>query len=89
LVSLKKNEKTSNRIPFPVFIAGRVEMRYLPIERSGKNPKLCVGKPGRTGESPDRMGAWTSHVAALSKVDYHGRQSPFPGAVSLVEGIRN
>src|SRR6185312_6559776 len=36
----KTNEKTSNRIPFPVFASSRVEMRYVPEERPGKTQKL-------------------------------------------------
>jgi hypothetical protein len=34
------NEKTPNRIPFPILIASRVEMRYMQDERSGENSEL-------------------------------------------------
>src|SRR6185437_11535471 len=79
----KKNEKTFSRIPFSVFLAGRVGLRHLQIERSGEDSELRLERgAGGTGGG---LGAGRSSLGALSEIDYHREERPVFGAVSLVE----
>jgi len=64
-------EKTSNRIPFPVFVAGRVEMRSLPFKRSGGNKELRMDRERQPKERQDRLGKRRHCHFTVSKVDYY------------------
>jgi len=65
-----KNEKTPNRIPFPIFIASRVEMRYMPKKRLGDCPQLRVERTTETIRKP-HLGKAKHCVFRMSEVRNH------------------
>jgi hypothetical protein len=54
---VNSNEKTPDRIPFPIFFTGRVELRKLPSKRLGADKEMCVGLSERNSRQESSMGA--------------------------------
>jgi hypothetical protein len=83
---LKKKEKTSNRIPFPIFLASCVEMRYMPNKRLGDCPQLRVERTTETIHRPC-LGKAKHCVFRMSEIRDYKPECLLFGAFQGLEAI--